>query len=389
MITGLKRLTSHAVVLMATCLAAIAATAAPGGDGLRKMVDAAVKPVMAQHRVPGMAVAVTVDGQAYFFNYGVASRETNKPVTEATIFELGSVSKTFTATLALYAQTLGKLSLADHPGQYMALLKGRPIDEATLLDLGTYTAGGLPLQFPDEVSDEARMVRYFQRWTPESKPGTQRRYSNPSVGLLGHITGLALQRGFAESLEAELLPRLGLWHTHIRVPQSATADHAWGYNSANRPVRVNPGVFDAQAYGVKSTASDMIRFVQLNLDASALEPPVRSAVGATHDAYFEVGGMVQGLGWEQYPYPTTLTLLLEGNSNTIIFDPNTARPIAGPLAGPRLFNKTGSTGGFGAYVAFVPEQRIGVVLLANRNYPIADRVRVAFAILGGLATPAK
>lgn len=387
--TGLKRLTSYWAVLMATCLTALPATAAADVAKIREIVDAAIKPVMAKHKVPGMAVAVTVDGRAFFFNYGVASRETNKPVSEATIFELGSVSKTFTATLALYAQALGKLSLADHPGQTMFELKGRPIDEATLLHLGTYTAGGLPLQFPDEVSDEGRMVRYFQSWTPEAKPGTQRQYSNPSIGLLGHITGLALQRGFADSVEAELLPKLGLNHTHIRVPQSAMADYAWGYNTENRPVRVNPGVFDAEAYGVKSTAADMIRFVQLNLDPSGLEQPVRSAVDATHRGYFEVGGMVQGLGWEQYPYPTLLETLLKGNSNTIIFDPKRARPIAGPLAGPRLFNKTGSTGGFGAYVAFVPQQRIGIVMLANRSYPIADRVRAAFAVLSWLAAPAK
>jgi beta-lactamase class C len=166
-------------------------------------------------------------------------------------------------------------------------------------------------------------------------------------------------------------------------------DYAWGYNTANRPVRVNPGVFDAEAYGVKSTAADMIRFVHLNLDASGLEPPVRSAVEATHVGHFEIGAMVQGLGWEQYPYPASLALLLKGNSNTVIFDANTAKPVAGPLAGPRLFNKTGSTAGFGAYVVFVPEQRIGIVMLANRSYPIADRVRAAFAILSGLATPVK
>ena len=99
--------------------------------------------------------------------------------------------------------------------------------------------------------------------------------------------------------------------------------------------------------------------------------------------------MVQGLGWEQYPYPILLESLLKGNSDTIIFDPNVARRVTGPPAGHRLFNKTGSTGGFGAYVAFVPQQRIGIVMLANRSYPIADRVRAAFAILSGLATPAK
>lgn len=389
MITGLKRLTGFGALLVAICLAPLPARAAPDAAKLREAVDSAVQPLMAEHKLPGMAVAVTVDGRTFFFNYGVASRETNTPVSEATIFELGSVSKTFTATLALYAQALGKLSLADRPSQYMPQLNGKPIDQASLLNLGTYTAGGLPLQFPAEVSDEARMLRYFQNWKPDAKPGSQRRYSNPSIGLFGHIASLALQQEFADAIETELLPKLGLRHTYIRVPQSAMADYARGYNKENRPVRVNPGVFDAQAYGVKSTAADMIRFVQLNMDASGLEEPVRRAVDATHGGYFEVGTMVQGLGWEQYPYPILLESLLLGNSETIIFDSNVARRVAGPLAGPRLFNKTGSTGGFGAYVAFVPQQRIGIVMLANRSYPIADRVRAAFAILSWLATPTR
>lgn len=374
---------------MALCLAPLAAVAAPDAARMREVVDAAILPIVAEYKVPGLAVAITVDGSAHFFNYGVASRETNKPVNEATLFELGSVSKTFTATLALYAQAIGRLSLADHPSQYMPQFKGRPIDEASLLNLGTYTAGGLPLQFPAEVNDEAHMVRYFQRWKPDARPGTQRQYSNPSIGLLGHITGLALQRAFADALETQLLPQLGLAHTYIRVPQRAMADYAWGYDAGNRPVRVNPGVFDAEAYGVKSTAADMIRLVQLQLDPSGLEDPMRRAVTGTHQGHFEVRGMVQGIGWEQYPYPTSLAALLEGNSDSVIFDPNTAVRVTEPLSEPRLFNKTGSTRGFGAYVAFVPQRRIGIVMLANRNYPIAARVQAAFAILSGIAPPTK
>lgn len=320
------------------------------------------------------------------FSYGVASRETNRPVSEATIFEIGSVSKTFTATLGLYAQALGKLSLDDHPGKYMAELQRRPIDKATLFHLGSYTAGGLPLQFPDEVSDDASMVRYFQNLVPHAKPGSQREYSNPSIGLFGHITALALQRQFADAVESELLPKLGLKHTYIRVPPGAMADYAWGYDKANKPRRVNPGVFDAEAYGIKSTAADMIRFVQVNIDAGKLDAPVRRAVDGTHVGYFTVGAMAQGLGWEQYRYPVSPKLLLQGNSEAVMFEPNAAKRVVAQPASPRLFNKTGSTGGFGAYVAFVPHKRIGIVLLANRNYPIADRVRTGSAILDWLAT---
>jgi CubicO group peptidase (beta-lactamase class C family) len=92
------------------------------------------------------------------------------------------------------------------------------------------------------------------------------------------------------------------------------ADYAWGYNSANKPVRVNPGVFDAEAYGVKSSAADMIRFVQANIDPGQLAAPMRQAVECTHDGYFQVGDTVQGLGWEQYRAPVSLAQLQAGNS---------------------------------------------------------------------------
>jgi beta-lactamase class C len=341
---------------------------------------------MAEYDVPGMSVAVIVDGRASFFNYGVASRENSTPVSESTIFELGSVSKTFTATLGAYAQVLGKLSLDEHPGKYMPQLKGAAIDKASLLNLGTYTAGGLPLQFPDEVTDKG-MPAYFQHWKPEAAPGAQRLYSNPSIGLFGHVAALALKRDFAGALERQIFPSLGLKHSYVHVPDCAMANYAWGYDKASKAIRVNPGVFAAEAYGVKSTSADMLRFVQANIEPGKLAGPLRRAVEGTHVGYFEVGPMVQGLGWEQYPYPVALERLLAGNSAAIILDANPAKRIAAPMSPsvPTLFNKTGSTNGFGAYVAFVPAKRIGIVMLANKNYPIPARVKAAYAILEQLA----
>jgi len=351
-------------------------------------VDRAFEPLLKQYDVPGIAVAVTVDGQRYFFAYGVASKAGNTPVTKDTLFEIGSISKTFTATMASYAAALGKLSLEDHPGAYMPQLRGSAIDQASLLNLGTYTAGGLPLQMPDAVTSDAGMVAYFQNWKPSAVPGTQRRYSNPSIGLLGHITGLAMKRDFAGLMEADIFPALGLRNSYVRVPEAAMASYALGYDKAGKPVRVNPGIFDAEAYGVKSTAADMITFIEANIRFEALAPPMNRAVEATHIGYYKVGEMVQGLGWEQYPYPIALDRLLAGNSTTMAMEPHGATKLNPPRipAEPTLFNKTGSTNGFGAYVAFVPASRIGIVMLANRNFPNAARIKAAHAVLEQLST---
>jgi beta-lactamase class C len=369
------------------CLSLLPLTAgAVDASAVRAAVDRAIQPLMAQHDVPGMAVAVTVDGQALFFSYGEASKQEHKPVTENTLFELGSVSKTITATLACYAQGLGKLSFADHPGQYIPQLKGTPIDRASVLELGTYTPGGLPQQFPEEVQTDGQMLAYFRAWQPDAAPGQIRRYSNPSLGLFGHVTARSLGVGFADVVEDRLFPALGLKHSHIRVPAGAMADYAWGYDKTNQSVRVRPDVFDAETYGVKASATDMIRFVQLNIDASGLPEPMRRAIDCTHTGYFRIGDTVQGLGWEQYRAPVTLAALQAGNSTKMSAEPNPAVRLEPPQAPPpgTLFNKTGATRGFGAYVLFVPERRVGIVMLANKNYPNAARVEAAYSILGQL-----
>lgn len=376
-----------ALTSLSSCYLPLTRGAADDSTRIRDIVDTAIRPLMAEYDVPGMAIAITIDGQPHFFNYGVASRESDTPVNEETLFEIGSVSKTFTGTLAAYAQVLGKLSLDDRPGRYVPQLQGSAINQVNLLHLGTYTAGGLPLQFPDGVSDDERMIRYFRQWQPDATPGAQRRYSNPSIGLLGRIAGLALKSNFTDAVEAQLLPTLGLHHTYIRVPERAMVKYAWGYNAANEPIRVNPGVFDAEAYGIKSSAVDMIRFVQANIDPSRLEGSMQRAIKETHIGYFKIGEMVQGLGWEQYPYPSTLERLQAGNARTMIMESNAATRLTPPQAPPKptLFNKTGSTNGFGAYVAFVPERKIGIVMLANRNYPNPARIRAAHAVLEQLA----
>ncbi len=384
--TSLPKITSIAIALICLCLLSLESSAAGDSVKIRAIVDTAIHPLMAEHDVPGMAVAVTVDGQDFFFNYGVASREKNTRVSEATLFELGSISKTFTATLATYAQVIGKLSLDDHPAKYMAQLKGRAIDQASLLNLGTYTAGGLPLQFPDEVSD-AQMTAYFQQWKASATAGSQREYSNPSLGLFGYVTALALKLDFADAMESQIFPKLGLKHSYIRVPETAMHNYAWGYDKANKAIRMNPGVLAAETYGIKSTVTDMIRYVKANIDTSQLDQTMQRAVTGTHVGYFEVGAMVQGLGWEQYPYPVALERLLDGNSYTMIQEPNPSKQITVPQlpTGTSLFNKTGSTNGFGNYVAFVPQKKIGIVMLANKNYPIPARIKAAHAILQQLS----
>lgn len=364
------------------------AHAADGSDKnqLERTVNDAVRQVMEEHHVPGMVVALTMQGRRHFFSYGVAAKGGGQKVGEHTIFEIGSISKTFTATLASYAQASGSLSLADSASKHLPALAGSSFDKVSLLDLGTYTAGGLPLQFPSGVTNPQTMIAYYRSWHPEHAAGTYRLYSNPSVGLFGYLAARSLGEPFDELMEKKLFPKLGLAHTYLRVPQDQMSHYAHGHDKDGKPVRVTPGVLDSQAYGVKTTAADLIRFVEAHMDGTGLDDTLQRAMAATRTGYYQVGGMTQGLGWEMYPYPTDLGQLLAGNSAQVIFKANPVTRLEPPLPPQQnvLVNKTGSTNGFGAYAAFVPGRSIGIVMLANRNYPIADRVRAAHRILTAL-----
>lgn len=151
-------------------------------------------------------------------------------------------------------------------------------------------------------------------------------------------------------------------------------------------MRVSPGALDSEAYGLKTTSQDLARYVIANMHPQTLEQPVQQAIAATHAGYYTVNGMTQGLGWERYPYPITLQALIDGNSTPMAMEPHKVTWLNPAQAQPAnvLYNKTGSTGGFGAYVAYVPSKDMGVVILANKNYPNAERVKVAHAILSAM-----
>jgi beta-lactamase class C len=349
-------------------------------------IQLAVQAVIRQYNIPGLAIAVSANGKRRFYNYGVASRETQQKVTSDTLFEIGSISKTFTATLATYAQADGQLSLADSPSKYLPQLRGSSFDKVTLINLATHTAGGFPLQVPDEIQNTEQLMDYFKAWQPTYAPGTQRTYANPSIGMLGVVVARSMKIPFEDAMEKRLFPRLGMPDSYINVPANKMPLYAQGYNKEDAPVRVNPGVLAAEAYGVKTSARDLIRFVEVNLSPAREEKKLQRAIVDTHTGYFRLGSMTQDLIWEQYSYPVELNTLLEGNSGKVAYETNAVTALNPPQP-PReavWINKTGGTDGFSAYVAFVPAKKFGIAVLANKNYPIEPRIRLAYRILNEL-----
>ena len=341
----------------------------------KAMAETVFRPVIDSYDIPGIAIGLSFQGKTFVYTDGLANRETGQPVDADTLFELGSNSKLFTATLATLADHKGLLSLQDPVSTALPDLAGSAFDKITLADLAAHATGGLPLQVPDQVTDRASLLDYLAHWQPEAVPQTQRSYSNISIGLLGLIAADSFGDSFAKALQDEVLAPLRLDSTFVTVPPSALPRYAFGYSrDDNRPVRVNPGQLDAEAYGIKTSVTDMLRFLDAHLGLVAPDADLTAALAPalerTRLAGYDTAHYAQAMIWEGYGWPVTAKDLADGTAPEVYFSPQPMRQrAAGALTEAPYLTKTGSTNGFGSYVALLPAKGLAIVVLANRNYP--------------------
>ena len=359
-------------------------------DHLGSSIDQQVlRGLMATHDIPGLALAASYKGEDRFVSLGVVDRASGNPVTRDTIFEIGSVSKLFTVTLAVLAEQKGAMALDAPIGDYIEEPAGTPLGAIAVRHLATHTAGGFPLQLPAGIETEADLFAYYRAWNPEHPPGTMRHYANPSIGLLGLIVARVQEKKFAELAEQDLFPAIGVDSTFINVPGGALGRYAWGHNRRGERVRVNDALLADEAYGVKTTSADLLEFLKVGLDGDDCASPIARAVHRTHTSSFDTGVFEQAMIWEKYAYPLDPEALQAGNAYEMILEaiPVAALNPADSDGGPFVLSKAGSTGGFGAYVLMIPHEDLALVLLANKNYPNRERVEVLSGIAEAVLSP--
>src|SRR5437588_4246437 len=149
---------------------------------------------------PGVAVALLYDNQRLFYNIGDAVRESEIPVTENTIFGIGSVDKVFTATMLAYNVVLGNMQLSDPVVKYLPEEVGKrgsdDIKKVTLQQLATHTSG-MPDQGPDkpgyflfnELPPSGSLFNWWINFRAEPGVGECYRYSSVGFVTLGYAVG--------------------------------------------------------------------------------------------------------------------------------------------------------------------------------------------------------
>jgi CubicO group peptidase (beta-lactamase class C family) len=303
-------------------------------------VDARVREYVDVHQYPLVVIGVVDGEKSEIKGYGL---ENGRAPDEHTLFEIGSITKTFTALLLARAVNAHEVRLDEPVAELLPGVRvpSRNRKQITLEDLATQHSGlpRLPTNFapahladPYRDYDAGRLESFLNTYELTRDPGAEYEYSNLGVGLLGFALGKRAG-GYEKLLQVGVLMPLGMTASGLR-PRDTDAHLAKGHDTLGNPV--SNWHFDALAAcgGIVSDASDMLKYVKANLDVrTALWPAVQLA--QTPRASVDASRRI-GLVWMQ---------TLQGQTSLIWHD--------------------GMTGGYAATLALVPAQRRGVVVLTN------------------------
>jgi D-alanyl-D-alanine-carboxypeptidase/D-alanyl-D-alanine-endopeptidase len=316
-------------------------------------VESLVAELLARNasRHVGVVVGVLRGERTWVIGSGTAGPGGPSPPAANTIFEIGSVTKVFTATLLAGMVEEGRLALEDPVQRYLPAsvelpVRGRPI---TLADLATHTAG-LPRLPHGFLLRSVRHRRDPYAWfsvddlyagLPATRlrrePGGRPRYSNLGYGLLGHVLALRAGRGYEQLVQERICRPLGLTDTRISVPAAARERFAQGHSRRGRAVPHWDIAALAGAGALRSTVADLLAFLRLQLGDA--DPALVRAAALTHATRSRHrGGLPLGLGWTRLP--------LLGTEHELLFH-------------------NGGTGGFRSFAGFVPATHSAVMVLSN------------------------
>lgn len=320
-------------------------------DGLAAFTAAAA----AEAGIPGMAAGVLLEGRELSACHGVTSADNPLPVDRDTLFGIGSVSKTFTATAMMRLVAAGKVELAAPVRRYVPGLRlaGEPVPaQITVLNLLNHTSGmdwGLVFNSGEGDDALARYVAKLGELEVIAPPGTRVSYSQAAYNLAGRIIENVTGLTFEQAVTSLVSRPVGLTHSFYLHEEVMTRRFAVGHNRGDdgnlaiarlrrRPRGDNPGG------GLASSVSDLLRWARFHLG----------------DGRAGSGERVLPAGLLQQMRQPTASLRGSnlGHAVGICWFLRTVDGV--PAAG-----HSGSTNGQFAELLLVPERDFAVVSLAN------------------------
>ena len=346
--------------LLIACLAfGAAAGAVPPDSEIHRIIEERVQTIAGPEGGMGIVVGVLDEKGPRVIAYGDTSAAERRSLTGDTVFEIGSVTKVFTALLLIDMVRTRHLKLTDPVAKYLPKAtkvperNGRSI---TVVDLATHTSG-LPFM-PDDMPalaeangssySQADLYRFIGAQTLQSDIGSQWDYSNLDYWLLQEAIATRGHADFEQLLQKRVIAPLGLQSTAITLPPELEARVAIGHDAVMQPTAplASWPVFNLMpaAGGMLSTANDLLRFLSVTMgyEDSKLAPSMAKLLQTRRPA----GESEQALGW---------MIMGKGEDTIVLHD--------------------GGTMGFSSSMAWMPQQRAGVVVLMNQAGSVGDIAR--------------
>ena len=369
------------VALLRRCTAALLiALMCACGSALAQPSDAQIKEILTRRidvdkQGVGLAAVIVSGDQVRIVTEGFQSLKQTEPITVDTLFEVGSITKTFTALLLADMVVKGELKLEDPVEKWLPQgitvglnglkLRDHTGDPIRLVDLATHRSG-LP-RLPDNMPNgtradpyvdyrEQQLLMYLKsrETVVETDAGktTKKRdeayaYSNLGFGLLGYVLARAANMPYDELLQKRVLTPLGLTSTYLDTPRSELARFSGGHYLENGTTlkQAKHWRFDviAPAGALRMSAKDMGRYAQAA--SGAIDTPLKAAFTLAQKRYGDGMGVKnpQGLAW-----------------------------ILATINDRAVANHDGMTGGFASTLWIDPERKSAVAVLSNAARPVTD-----------------
>jgi CubicO group peptidase (beta-lactamase class C family) len=330
-------------------------TATTSMETLRQQLQAEVAARARELNVPGIAAGIYIDGEEQYVFHGVTSVENPLEVNAETLFQIGSTTKTFTATAMMRLVEQGSVSLSDPVRRYVPELKTRDpsvAERITVLQLLNHTAGWVGDHFADTGYGDDAHARFaatladIDQVTPL---GAVFSYNNSAVRLAGHVIEKVTGKPYETAMKELIFEPLGLENTFFGPNDVITRRFAVGHqNNDDGTVTVARGWMLLRSQhpsgGIISTAGDQIRYARFHLGDGTGKDGARVLAKETLDLMkqptFPIGGGALG-------DHVGLTWLMRD------------------VDGVRLVGHGGTTNGQLSAFQLVPERDFAVTILTN------------------------
>ncbi len=348
---------------------------------------------MKENQVEGMSIAVLNKNETLIFNYGFANELKKIPTTNDTIYTIASFTKTFTATLVSVASVENKLKLDVPFNKYFpGLNNDKNLGEITSRELLAHVSS-FPFDFAPRPKTYLDLVNRLNQFKRQEAPGSEYYYSNAGIGAMGYVLENVYSRKYQDILEDKILRPLNMSSTYLTVPMEKEKYIALGHDKNNNIVSYSK---DIEAWfaaaSLKSTISDMANYLNAHINYSSLkEINLAKAIPVVHENRYCFVDKVacEQLAWQAH----IIAELRKSTGDTYFIDyDNDGNPTFGKkeiiknngFSKNRIFiDKTGSGYGMSSYMAYIPDEKVGVVILLNKGVG-DERIKLGRNVLSKL-----